>query len=507
MKSQKFSAVFVFAVFIGIVVGLVIASNFDLTLRSLASDKDISADEARPVVLGSDEPMPEELVSLQELSKGFAKVAQMVSPTVVTINSQAIVKRRMHPFFDDEWLRQFFNFEIPEQEQILRGLGSGVIVNPDGYILTNNHVIKDADEITVSIDGEEYEAEIVGKDPESDLAVIKIDKKNLPTIKLGNSDELQVGEWVLAIGNPFSEVLQSTVTAGIVSAKGRKLNDLGGGRIRYQDFIQTDAAINPGNSGGALVNLKGELVGINTAIVGQANVGIGFAIPINLARNIMEQLIAEGRVVRGYLGVLIGDVDEDMAKFYGLDEHKGAIVSQVVPDGPADRGGIKEEDIILKINDTEIRDADHLTNTVATIPPGTKVKVTVWRDGKEKVLTVELGERPQEGLASAEEPKKKIENQLGIEVHDLTPELARRYGYEGDEGVLIVNVRRNSIAAREGLRAGLLITAVNRKPVRNVRDFNRIMKELEPGDIVLFRLKFRDSSFFRALRIPKEKKK
>ena len=505
MKSQKFSAILVFAVFLGIVGGLIIASNFDITNISFAANDNEEIKES--VVLGNDDPIPDELLGLNQLSKGFAKVAERVSPSVVTINSQQVVKQQYHPFFNDEFFRRFFGERMPEeQERVMRGLGSGVIVNPDGYILTNNHVVKDADEINVAMDGKEYEAEVIGTDPESDLAVIKIEKEDLIAIKLGSSEKLQVGEWVLAVGNPFMESLETTVTAGIVSAKGRHLPGLGEGSIRYQDFIQTDAAINPGNSGGALVNLQGQLVGINTAILGQANVGIGFAIPIDLAKSIMEQLINEGRVVRGYLGVMIGPVSEEMAQFMELETTDGAIVSEVVADSPADKGGVKVEDIIIELNGKEIKSHDHLTNSVATIAPGTKVDVKVWRDGKIKELTIKLGERPSGGIAKVEEKSgEKVESKIGINVENLTPDLAQRFGYEEDEGVIITNVARNSVAAREGIRRGQLITAVNRKPVKNVNDFNSHVKNLETGDIILLRLKAGDSSFFRALRIPKDK--
>ncbi|NOY60659.1 MAG: Do family serine endopeptidase [Calditrichaeota bacterium] len=502
MKSQKFSIILIFAIFVGIVTGLIIASNFNLPLKGVAADSE--KETVKPVVLGSNEPVSEELLGLEKFSKAFAKVAEKVSPSVVTISSQSVVKRRTNPFFQDDFFRQFFN--VPEeQEQILRGLGSGVIINPDGYILTNNHVVKDADELTVTIAKKDYDAKVVGTDPESDLAVIKIDKTGLPAIKLGNSDDLEVGEWVLAIGNPFDKIFRSTVTAGIVSAKGRTLPELGGGKIQYQDFIQTDAAINPGNSGGALVNLRGELIGINTAILGRANVGIGFAIPVNLAHSVMQQLISEGHVIRGYLGVMISNVSDEMAQFYKLDEAKGAFVNQVVEDSPAGKAGVKEEDIIIKLNDEKIENRDQLTNKVASYPPDSKVKLTVWRDGKEKVLTVKLAERPSGGIAKSEESTKN-ENKLGIEVQDLTNELARRLGYEDGEGVIITSVKGNSIAAREGLREGQLITAVNRQPVHNVREFNKIIRRLKPNDIVLFKLKYKDMSFFRAIRIPKDKK-
>jgi len=499
MKSRKLSLLVIFGVFVGLVAGLVISSNFNWTLKSVAADKK----EANPVVLGSTSPVSEELKGLESLSKAFVQVSKDVSPSVVTINSEVVVKSRRNPLMDDEFFRYFFR--IPEQEdQIRRGLGSGVVVNSDGYILTNNHVIKDADAVTVTLEGKEYDAEIMGKDPESDLAVIKIDKDDLIPIKLGNSAELEVGEWVLAIGNPFSSDLSKTVTAGIVSAKGRTSLMRGSG-ITYEDFIQTDAAINPGNSGGPLVNLRGELVGINTAIVGQANIGIGFAIPIDLARNVMEQLIKEGRVVRGWLGVMIGNVDENMAEAFGLEDAKGALVSDVVNDSPAEEAGVEAGDVVLKVDDTKIESSDHLTMTIGAKAPGTKVKLTVWRDDKERQLTVTLGERDLDRLTSAPKEEKSIKNQLGLEVQNLTRALAQQYGYEDEEGVIVTDVESGSVADRENIRRGFLILSVNRQRISNVREFNNIVNDLEPNDVVLFRLKSGDTSFFKALRVPKEK--
>ncbi len=502
MKSRNYRILFVFAIFVGIVVGLIIASNFDMAEQGVAASE--GSGETPALSLGSSEPVPQELLGLENLSKAFVKVAEEVSPAVVTINSQAIVRTR-NPFYDDEFFRYFFR--MPEQqEQVRRGLGSGVIVNADGYILTNNHVVSEADEVTVVFKGEEYDAEIVGTDPESDLAVIKIDKKDLPTLKLGDSEELKVGEWVLAIGNPFSDILQHTVTSGIVSAKGRSNLPIGGNRsIQYQDFIQTDAAINPGNSGGALVNLRGELVGINTAILGQANVGIGFAIPVNLAKDVMEQLISEGRVVRGYLGVMIESVDEDMAQAFDRDNAGGALVQRVVEDSPAEKGGIEPGDIILEVEGTEISDSNHLTNLIAGYEPDTKVDMVIWRDGKRKKISVSLDERPTSGEPQAQPASQDVTEELGLEVQTLTSQLARRFGYEAEEGVLITDVRRGSVASREGLRAGDLVLSVSRKPVTNEREFYQIVEKAGPNEILLFRLKRDNMSFFRTLRVPKDR--
>jgi serine protease Do len=502
MKSRIFPLIVILAVFVGVLAGLIIASNFSWSAKGVAANKQASVNT---ISLGSSEPVSQELQGLQSLSKAFVEVAKEVNPAVVTINSEAVVKRSAHPFMDDEFFRRFFNIPDQQREEILRGLGSGVIVNPDGYILTNNHVVQDADEITVNIDKKEYKAKVVGKDPGSDIAVIKIERKGLPTIKLGNSDDLEVGEWVMAVGNPFSNILQNTVTAGIVSAKGRSGLAIGGGTIQYQDFIQTDAAINPGNSGGALVNLRGELVGINTAIVGQANVGIGFAIPINLAKSIMEQLINKGRVIRGWLGVYIQPVDENMAKAFKLERPQGALVSRVQDDSPAAKAGMKAEDIILRVNNMEIEGPDQLTNYVASLEPGKSVNVIIWRDAGEKTIEIKLGERPSEEIASSENEEGSTTSKLGIEVENLTDQTASRFGYEDDKGVLISDVTPNSVADREGLHKGDLIVSINRKAVTTVREFSSIVNNLKTDDIALLRVKRGDGSFFRALRVPAEK--
>ena len=499
MKSAKLSLILVFTIFATVIATLIITSNFDMPIKGATANQ---SEKEQSITLGSSQPVSRELLGLESLSKAFVQVAKEVNPSVVTINSQSVIKMRRHPFLEDEFFRRFFRFP-DEEEQIRRGLGSGVIVNPDGYILTNNHVVSEADEITVTFEKQEYDAEIIGTDPLSDLAVIKIDKKGLPTAKLGNSESLEVGEWVLAIGNPFSDVLQNTVTAGIVSAKGRSKLPISGGDVTYQDFIQTDAAINPGNSGGALVNLRGELVGINTAILGQANIGIGFAIPIDMAKNVMEQLINEGKVVRGYLGLLPQPVDEDMARAFNLDAPKGALVAEVVEDGPSAKAGVKVEDIILKMNGEDIRDDDHLRNLTASFAPNTKVTLLILRDGKEKEIVVKLGERPTE-TADIRPKEESARSKLGFEVQNLTDELAERLGLEGESGILVSDVKRGSEAQRKGLSEGDLITSVNRKAVNDVREFNRIIDGLKSGDIVLLRLKREQTSRFIALEVPKD---
>jgi len=499
MKSRKNIVLLFLGVFIGMTAMLVLSANFSGLVGEVAASRN-------PVPLGANEPVPEELAGLQNLSKAFVHVAQIANPAVVTINSTQTVKQPSHPFLNDPFFRQFFDLPEGSQERVMRGLGSGVIVNPDGYIITNNHVISDADEITVTINRKEYEAKVVGKDPGSDVAVIKIEKSGLPTVNLGDSDKLQVGEWVMAIGNPFSDELQNTVTAGIVSAKGRSLSGLGSGsRLTYQDFIQTDAAINPGNSGGALVNLRGELVGINTAIVGQANVGIGFAIPVNLAKNIMEQLISKGKVTRGWLGVYVQSLDEDMAKAMGLNQVSGALVQKVVEDGPAEKAGLEKDDIILKINNTEIAGSEQLTNFVAGLAPGASIDMLVWRNQKEKKLSVKLGERPTEGETETAVAGEDQAQQLGITVQELTDQLAERLGAQNVSGVVVSRVTPNSPADRKGIERGDIITSVNNKPVKSVRDYQAAVKGLKEDDVVLLRIFRDDNSYLRALRVPKKK--
>jgi serine protease Do len=377
-----------------------------------------------------------------------------------------------------------------------------VIVSADGYVLTNNHVIREAEEISVLLAKKEYKAKVIGTDPQTDLAIIKISQEDLPVAKLGNSDELEVGEWVLAIGNPFSLQLQHSVTAGIVSGKGR--NHVGIGDIDYEDFIQTDAAINPGNSGGALVNLRGELVGLNTAIVANGwsggNLGIGFAIPINLARQIMDQLIASGKVVRGWLGVYIQTPDEGMAEKLNLPSTEGALVSDITPGAPADKAGIRPEDFIIEFDGKKIVDSNQLMHLIAGYKPGIVTQVKLLRDGRAKVVNVKLGERPEKDatvLASSEP----TENRLGFEVRNLTEDLARRYDINAETGVVITQVEAGSQAEKEGIQAGDVIREVNRQPVRNVRDFARMVGEVKSGDAVLLRLIRGENKFFVALKV------
>jgi serine protease Do len=485
----------------GVILGLGIASNFNWTKSGIARETPATTTtSARP---DAEKPALKDHLDLINTGKAFVEVAQQVMPTVVSVSSTKVVRGRgpFSEFFHEDWFGR--QFRRPQREQRQEGLGSGVIISADGYILTNNHVVKEAEDISVLMDRKEYKAKIIGFDPKTDLAVIKISEKNLPVVKLGNSDHLEVGEWVLAIGNPFSLQLQHSVTAGIVSGKGR--NQVGIGDIDYEDFIQTDAAINPGNSGGALVNLRGELVGINTAIVANSwsggNLGIGFAIPINLARQIMEQLIANGKVVRGWMGIYIQTPNESMAKELELPSTQGALVSDVSANSPAAKAGVKDGDFIVEFDGKKISDSNQLMHLIATYKPGARLRVKLIRDGREKTMSVTLGERPDDDETPRLTSSGGAGNRLGLDVSNLTAELAQEFEITAKSGVIVIEVKEGSIAEQNDVQAGDLILEVNRETVRSVREFNRIVEEFKPGDTVLLRLVRGENKFFVALKV------
>jgi serine protease Do len=425
----------------------------------------------------------EGLESLRQSGQAFRGVAKKVSPAVVFIQVEQEVAAQdptqLSPPgspFGDEFFRHFFGepprSQRPRQAPSKRrsvGQGSGFIISPDGYILTNNHVVDKADKVRVKTqDGREYTAKVVGADPPSDLAVIKIDKSDLPFLDLGDSDRLEVGDWVLAVGNPFG--LSHTLTAGIVSAKGRNgigLND-------YENFIQTDAAINPGNSGGPLVNLDGEVVGINTAIFSRSGgyIGIGFAIPVNMARQIRDQLIEHGEVTRGRLGAYIQDLTTDLAESFGLKDTQGILVSEVMEGSSAEKAELQRGDVIRGVDGEKVSGAAELRNRIALTPPGTEVVLTVLRDGKEKKLTAVVGKLEGES-GPATKPGKLPEIGLGLQA--LTPELAERLGYQGEKGVLIAAVAPNSPAADAGIERGDLIQEIDRQEVSDPDEAHRIL--------------------------------
>ncbi len=435
----------------------------------------------------------------------FVALAKRLMPTVVNISTTQVVKGRpMVPFpefrtpFEEFFGDEFFRFFGDREREFKRqSLGSGFIINKEGYILTNNHVIENATEIIVTLSAnskKEYKAKVIGKDAKLDVALIKIDAgEDLPAATLGDSDRLEIGEWVLAIGNPFG--LGGTVTAGIVSQKGRVI-----GAGPYDNFIQTDASINPGNSGGPLFNQKGEVVGINTAIIAGGQ-GIGFATPINMVKEILVQLKEEGRVTRGWIGVTIQDVTPELAQSFGLKEIKGALVSSVVPGDPAEKAGIKPGDIIIEFDGKPIGELNDLPRTVAATPPGKKVKVKVIRDGKEKVLFVKIGKKREDKEARVEEADELASGKkLGIIVQDITPEFAERFNLKETSGVLVHTVRRGSPAANAGIRRGDIIKEVNRRPVSDVREFKRRLKEvLKKKDVVLFLIRRGSSVLYVAI--------
>lgn len=427
------------------------------------------------------------LNTLKDLNNAIANIADNATPAVVTIQVKQTVE------VSNPFQRFFGDPRDGGQERTRRGLGSGVIVSKDGYILTNAHVVENADEITVGLsNGREYDGKVVGTDPRTDIAVVNIEADGLSTIKIGNSDDARVGEIVLAIGSPLGQNLAHSVSMGIISAKGRAINIIEQGG--YENFIQTDAAINPGNSGGAMVNMDGELIGINTAIASRSggNDGIGFAVPSNLAKSVMESLIKTGKVSRAYLGIYGTNVDRPMARGLGLDEAQGIVVSEVQSGTPAAEAGLREGDVIKTLNGKDVENYTKFRTSIATRKPGTEIELGIIRDGESMNLNVTLGELPDEQTASSmQEPDRDLEEQLGFRAQNLTPDLAERLGLEsGQDGVVVTAISRGSNAYRQGLREGDVITSVSRNDVENMSDFNREINEVADSDnnVVLLRI-------------------
>jgi serine protease Do len=430
----------------------------------------------------------------RHLSDAFQKVAEIITPSVVNISTGKRMKpavgtknRKLpkDPFFDP--FREFFGDDLferfqqggPGQSAPQQGLGTGVIVDTKGHILTNNHLVGDADVVSVTLHGNSmaYKAEIVGRDPKSDLAVIKIKPRGtLQPARLGDSEKLHIGEWVVAAGNPFG--LDNTITTGIVSAKGRSLMNSG----QYEDFIQTDAAINPGNSGGPLVNLDGEVIGINTAIFSRSGgyMGIGFAIPSNLAKSVMESLISDGRVIRGWLGVAIQNLTEELAASFNYPNSDGALIGQVQPNGPAESSGMKQGDIVISFAGRAIKDVNDLKNQVAATAPNTEVKVELIRNGRKTSLSVKVGELSADTPSfetKSEETETEIEMEIGLIVEDLSPVMAQRLRTQRTEGVVIMRVASGSLAEQAGLRPRDIIVDANGTPVSDSEAFRDIITE------------------------------
>ncbi len=431
-------------------------------------------------------------------ASGFSAVAAKDLPSVVNIASTKVVRTsggaQLSPFFSDPFFRQFFGdqfspqYQVP-QEQREHSLGSGVIVNPDGYILTNNHVVDGASDITVTVGNKhDYKGKIIGTDPKTDIAVVKIEATGLPVLVLGDSSKVRVGDFALAIGNPFG--LNQTVTMGIVSATGRA----GLGIEDYEDFIQTDAAINPGNSGGALVNVNGDLIGINTAILtggeggdgGGGPEGIGFAIPINMARQVMEQILKNGKVIRGYLGAWIQPVTPQIAKAFGLSQPSGALLGDIESTGPAGKAGLQRGDVVLEMNGKPITDVDAFRLQIAMMAPGTTVRLKVFHNGATRDVDVVLGELPSKPAAVAGEAGTPSAALQGLSVDNLTPQIIRQLGLPAKtQGVVITAVQPGSAAAEADLRRGDVVQEVDRKPVRNVDEFTRAISSLGKQSVLL----------------------
>jgi len=489
-KSYYLSAAFILA--IGVFVGLVLSSHLGV----------ITPVPARSQV------SPRSVEILTQLSDAQSEVAAVATPSVVNISTTRVIKSRDEvPFdlFDDPFFRRFFGDQLPHpnvpKEHKEQSLGSGVIVSEDGYIVTNNHVIEKAQEIKVLLSNKrDYKAKLIGADPKTDIAVIKIDAKGLTALPWGDSNKLKVGEIVFAIGNPFG--LNQTVTMGVIGAVGRA----NVGIADYEDFIQTDAAINPGNSGGALINARGELIGINTAILSRTGgyQGIGFAVPSSMARQVMDSLVKYQKVVRGWLGVSIQEVTSDLAEEFGVRDLKGALVSTVMKGSPAEKSGIKQGDVILEYNGKTVEDTGHLRNMVSQTPIGTKVKVKLLRQKKEietEVLIAELPKKLAEAGArgGTEGQGQEEENRAltGLAVRELTPDIARRLGIdEQEKGVVAVKVDPDSRVYEAGVRPGDIILQVNQKSTTTLEDYKQAVAKIRTKERVLLLIRRKGEDLF-----------
>ncbi len=472
MKISKIKLTAIIFLIIGIVAGVLVAANLRILPLSFAKDTTESA-------------VVDKYSSIFEnFERAFIKVAEQVGPAVVNISTTKTVKggnfyqfefpdREFKRFFGDDFFDWFFNDKnTPSYKQ--KNLGSGIIITQDGYILTNNHVVEGVDEIRIKLlNGKEYKGKFINSDPDYDVAVIKIEQNNLPTAKIGDSDKLKIGQWVIAIGNPFG--LDHTVTAGIISAKERSI----GMGSKFNDFIQTDASINPGNSGGPLVDLSGEVIGINTAIqtTSGGNIGIGFAIPINAAMLVFRGIKEHGRVVKGYLGIYLEDLDPEKIEYFGLSSGNGVLVTEVIKGSPAEKYGIKRGDIIIEYDGKRIGGVGDLQTKVATTVPGKKVEIKLIRNKKEKIVEVVIGERPKELTSKQEEEKSSSSGQLGLTVENYSEE---------EEGVIVTEVESDSPAEKAGIRRGDIIIEINESNVRDVGDFYKLIEKGKNKKTILF---------------------
>jgi len=482
-----------------------VAVAFFLIGLNIGNDSDQDSDtKSLPTFNESSEAADDQAArTLRDFNNAIVDIAERTNPTVVTINtSQTVRQRQQSPFsffFDDPRFDQ-------EREFQRQGLGSGVIVSEEGYIITNNHVIDNADEIKITMfDGEELDAEIVGTDPASDIAILKVEHDDLRAIPLGDSDNLRSGEMVLAIGSPLGNQFSHSVSMGIVSASGRS----GLGLNEFENYIQTDAAINPGNSGGPLINVEGDLIGINTAIASRSggNQGLGFAIPINMARNVMESLITDGRVARGYLGISMGgEVDRTMARALGMDDPRGFVIGDVVEDGPAAEAGLQEGDVVVQLNGEIVSDFYDFRVAIANTAPGTEVEITVYRDGETKDFTVELGELNTEEIAEdmSSSESEELRERLGFAVEELTDSIRRQLNLQSQTyGVVVNEISEASMAYTQGLRRGDVISQVSGTSVTQPEEFYGAVQSLidEENDVALLRVNRQGRNIFVAFEL------
>ena len=436
-------------------------------------------------------------------SESISPTVKRLTPSVVNISTTNVIKAS--PFaspYQDEYFKKFFEKFFPEQmpgrEFRNKGLGSGFVMSSDGYVITNNHVVRKAEEIEVILEGgKKYTAKIVGTDPATDLALLKIDPEGpLPAVEMGDSSALAIGDGVFAIGNPFG--LGHTVTAGIVSAKGRAL-----GIGRYDNFIQTDAAINPGNSGGPLFDYEGKVVGVNTAVMARGQ-GLGFAIPINMAKTVVEHLKVHGKVIRGWLGIMIQDITPEISEALGINRDKGGLVSEVKEGSPADKAGLRRGDVIVSVEGEKIPDAATLARKLALTRPGVDTKFVVLRDGKERVFTVKLIEHPDNEKIEESPDKLKAEEELGIEVSEITEQLRNRFNIQASGGVVIAKVARGSLASEAGFRPGDVILEVNGDAVGGLDEYQGALDEHGSKETLLFLIERRGRTIYLGVKVGRE---
>ncbi len=496
INKKRFTLSLLFILVLGVFIGLVLSSHLEITsqlpAKSQVSSKSVDI--------------------LTQLSEAQSEVAALATPSVVNISTTRMIKTRDEmplDLFEDPFFRRFFGDQVPHpnlpKEHKEQSLGSGVIVSEDGYIVTNNHVIEKAQEIKVLLSNKkDYKAKLIGADPKTDIAVIKIDVKGLSALPWGDSNKLKVGEIVFAIGNPFA--LNQTVTMGMISAVGRA----NVGIADYEDFIQTDAAINPGNSGGALINARGELIGINTAILSRTGgyQGIGFAVPSSMAKQVMDSLLKYKKVVRGWLGVSIQEVTSDLAEEFGVKDLKGSLVSGVMKGSPAEKAGIRQGDVILQYNGRLVEDTGHLRNMVSQTPIDTTVKVKLLRNKKEVVVDVVVAELPKKlAEASSQENESQENNEeessalAGLVVRELTPDLARHFGFEANEkGVVVVKIEPGSKLFEAGIRPGDIILQINQTTITSLEDYKKITPKIKAKERLLLLLRRKGQDLFVTVR-------